>query len=87
MTTAGKGGENEADTYSIDGAWTAGNLSKAKQHQRGPGSTLMQSCLVARLTNIYVSGTHFTVHGHQQLSLETPFLNTWLLLTMMGVHS
>ena len=38
MTTARKGGENEADTHSIDGAWTAGNLSKAKQHQRGPGS-------------------------------------------------
>ena len=41
MTTARKGGENEADTHSIDGAWTAGNSidgSKAKQHQRGPGS-------------------------------------------------
>ena len=38
MTTARKGGENEADTHSIDGACTAGNLSKAKQHQRGPGS-------------------------------------------------
>ena len=37
MTTR-KGGENEADTHSIDGAWTAGNLSKAKQHQRGLGS-------------------------------------------------
>ena len=38
MTTARKGGKNEADTHFIDGAWTAGNLSKAKQHQRGPGS-------------------------------------------------
>ena len=37
MTTARKGGENEAGTQSFDGAWTASNVSKAKQHQRGPG--------------------------------------------------
>ena len=38
MTTARKDGENKADTHSIDGAWTAGNLSKAKQPQQSPRS-------------------------------------------------
>ena len=37
------GEENEADTHSIDGAWTAGILSKAKLHQQGPGSKRKRS--------------------------------------------
>ena len=37
MITAQKGREDEADTHSIDGSWTASNESKAQQHQRGPG--------------------------------------------------
>ena len=43
MSFTRTGGENEADTHSIDGAWTAGNLSKAKLHQQGPGSKRKRS--------------------------------------------
>ena len=57
MTTARKGGENEADTDSIYGAWTVSNISKAK-HKRGPGSKRKgindQNCLK--------SGTPTTKH-------------------------
>ena len=58
MSLTRMGGENEADTHSIDGAWTAGNLSKAKLHQQGPGSKRKRS----NDPNSLISGVPTTKH-------------------------
>ena len=60
MTTARKGGRNEADIHSINGAWNASNVSKAKQYQLGPG------CKRKGINDRLKSGTPTTKHRLSQ---------------------